>query len=60
MLQAFAWLLLTIGYDHTVTWSTFATAQRCEAARLDVVGRVRDSYCIPPGWKWTNNSDPQA
>lgn len=60
MVHAIVWLLVTVGYDHTVTAGPFLAWEACELVRLEYVGRKRDTYCLPEEGTWTPRKKPQA
>lgn len=60
MVHAIAWLLVTVGYDHSVTSAPFLAWEACELVRLEQIGRKRDTYCLPIEGTWTPRKKPLA
>ena len=42
-----AYILVLIGYDHTVTVKEYPNAAQCEYAKLAPWPNIRDKFCVP-------------
>lgn len=47
MIGALAFVLVLIGYDHSVVVGTFATEAACDAAKAESFVDIRDRFCVP-------------